>query len=231
MNTRLDTRKEQLLAFVVREHSRSAQPVASEIVRGKAGLDISPATIRAEMAALERAGFLKQPHTSAGRVPTEAGYRYYVANCLEHQNVEHDIQAMRNVFQERHENEDEARLKILARELARTIEEGVFVGFAPQSSYYTGLSYLFDQPEFQSVDMVRHMGEMVDNLDRIIAELFEEVAPGVQVYVGEDSPFGAQCGTVLLRPGQDQPMMGVLGPMRMDYDRTIALMKALENIL
>jgi heat-inducible transcriptional repressor len=226
---KLDTRKAELLAFVVREHSRSAQPVASEVVKEKAGLDLSPATIRNEMAELEKEGFLRQPHTSAGRVPTEAGYRYYVTNCLETQNVEQDVAAMRNVFGEHHE--DEARLKMLARQLARTIEEGVFVGFAPQSTYYTGLAYLFDQPEFESVDLVRQVGEIIDNLDRVVAELFDEIAPGVQVYVGSENPFGEHCGTVLLRTGSAQPMMGVLGPIRMDYDRTIAMMKALQNIL
>jgi len=227
--SRLDTRKEELLAFVIREYSKTAEPIASESVKERANLGISPATIRNEMAELEREGYLRQPHTSAGRVPTEAGYRYYVTNCLEAQNVEQDVAAIRHVFGEH--PEDEARLKMLARELARTIEEGVFVGFTPQSTYYTGLSYLFGQPEFESQDLVRHLGDIIDNLDKIVAELFEEVVPGVQVYVGEDSPFGAQCGTVLLRPGTDRPMMGVLGPMRMDYDRTIAMMKGIERIL
>ena len=217
------------MAFVVREHSRSAEPVASEAVREGAGLEVSPATIRAEMAELERAGYLKQPHTSAGRVPTEAGYRYYIANCVEEKNVERGAHTFTDAV--RGGEEKEVRMKRLARELAGEIHEGVFVGFAPQSSFYTGLSYLFDQPEFESVDLVRHMGEIMDNLDEIVAELFEETTSGVQVFVGSENPFGVHCGTVLLRAGADQPMMGVLGPMRMDYDRTIAMMRMLEKIL
>lgn len=226
---RLDTRKEQLLAFVVREHSRTAEPVASEVVREKAGLDVSPATIRAEMAALEKAGYLKQPHTSAGRVPTEEGYRYYIGNCMEEKNVEQDVDALRNTM---HAGDEQgARMKRLAQKLASEVREGVFVGFPPSSAYYTGLSYLFDQPEFESQALVRHLGDIIDNLDTIVAELFEEIRPGVQVYVGGDNPFGENCGTVLLRAGQDQPMMGVLGPIRMDYDRTIAMMRMLEKML
>lgn len=226
---RLDTRKEQLLAFLVREHSRTAEPVASDIVRDKAGLEISPATIRAEMAALEKAGYLRQPHTSSGRIPTEAGYRYYIANCVEEKNMAHDVSVFTDAT--RGGEEKEVRMKRLARELAGEIHEGVFVGFSPQSTFYTGLSYLFDQPEFESVDLVRSMGEIVDNLDQIIAELFEEETQGVQVYVGSENPFGEHCGTVLLRAGQDRPMLGVLGPMRMDYDRTIAMMKGIEHLL
>ena len=228
---RLDARKEQLLAFVVREYSRSAQPVSSEVVRDKAGLEVSPATIRAEMVALDKIGYLKQPHTSAGRAPTEAGYRYYIANCMEEQPVTREVSAFINTNTVRGGEEKEVRMKRLARELAGEIHEGVFVGFAPQSTFYTGLSYLFDQPEFESVDLVRHMGEIMDNLDHIVAELFEEATPGVQVYVGSENPFSMHCGTVLLRAGQDQPMMGVIGPMRMDYDRTIAMVRMLEKIL
>lgn len=226
---RLETRKEQLLSFVVREHSRTAQPVASEAVREKAGLELSPATIRNEMAALEKAGYLSQPHTSAGRVPTESGYRYYIQNCMEDKNVARDVGAFTQTIGSGEDNQ--ARLKRLARELASEIREGVFVGFAPQSTFYTGLAYLFEQPEFESVNLVRNLSEIIDNLDRIVANLFEEVRPGVRVYVGSENPFGENCGTVLLCSGSDQPMMGVLGPMRMDYERTVAMMKEIERLM
>lgn len=222
------------MAAVVREHAGTAEPVASDAMRQKAGLDLSTATIRNEMVALEKQGYLCQPHTSAGRVPTEAGYRYYVTHCLakaDVADVASDFMSDTSGTQGVALRDSEARLKQLARELASEMREGVFVGFAPQSTFYTGLSYLFDQPEFESVDFVRHIGDIVDNLDRIIAKLFEEVAPGVQVYVGSENPFGAQCGTVLLWAGTDQPMMGVLGPMRMDYDRAIGMMKELERLM
>ncbi|MBI2551682.1 hypothetical protein HYW17_00065 [Candidatus Uhrbacteria bacterium] len=223
----LDGRKAQLLSAVVKEYARTAQPVASGHLQEELG--VSSATVRNEMAELERGGYLRQPHTSAGRVPTEEGYRYYVAHCLEEQNVKNEVDEMQATV--RPALPHEARMKRLARELASEMREGVFIGFTPQSSYYTGLSYLFDQPEFESVDFVRHIGDIVDNLDQIVAKLFEEVAPGVQVYVGSENPFGAQCGTVLLRTGIDRPMMGVLGPMRMDYDRAIGMMKGLGRIL
>ena len=231
MSIRLDFRKEQLLAAVVREHAKSAEPVSSDSMKDKAGLDVSGATIRNEMVALEKAGYLRQPHTSAGRVPTEAGYRYYVTHCLEAQDVKEEVDEMQATVCSA--LQQEARMKQLARELASEMREGVFVGFTPQSSYYTGLSYLFEQPEFESVDFIRHIGDIVDNLDRIVAELFEEVTPGVQVYVGSENPFGAQCGTVLLRAGTDRAMtmMGLVGPMRMDYDRAIGMMKELERLM
>lgn len=223
---KLDTRREELLKAVVREHARTAEPVASEHLKG--GLGVSSATVRAEMAALEKAGYLRQPHTSAGRVPTEEGYRYYVANCLEEQDVDEDMKALQKMAKVA--GDAETQMKQLARSLAQKLSEGVFIGFAPQSTYYTGLAYLFAQPEFESVDLMRQVGDIIDNLDRIVARLFDEVAPGVRVYVGSENPFGEHCGTVLLRAGSDQPMMGVLGPMRMNYDRTIGVMRGLERL-
>lgn len=78
MNDQLDSRKEEILRAIVEEYITSAEPVGSQRVTKAAGLRVSSATIRNDMAALERDGFLAQPHTSAGRVPTDKGYRYFV---------------------------------------------------------------------------------------------------------------------------------------------------------
>ncbi|MHB8380311.1 MAG: heat-inducible transcriptional repressor HrcA [Acidimicrobiales bacterium] len=74
----LDARKATILEAVVVEHVDTAQPVGSSSVAQNADLVVSPATVRTEMVALEREGYLAQPHTSAGRVPTDKGYRYFV---------------------------------------------------------------------------------------------------------------------------------------------------------
>lgn len=74
----LDARKATILEAVVVEHIDTAQPVGSSAVAASADLQVSPATVRSEMVALEREGYLAQPHTSAGRIPTDKGYRYFV---------------------------------------------------------------------------------------------------------------------------------------------------------
>jgi heat-inducible transcriptional repressor len=74
----LDERKAAILRAVVEEYIRTAQPVGSAAVAHAPGLSVSPATVRNEMGALERDGYLAQPHTSAGRVPTDKGYRFFV---------------------------------------------------------------------------------------------------------------------------------------------------------
>ncbi|HVC26351.1 MAG TPA: heat-inducible transcriptional repressor HrcA [Acidimicrobiales bacterium] len=76
----LDARKSAILRKVVTEHIETAQPVGSSHVVQDPAIDVSPATVRSDMAALEREGYLTHPHTSAGRIPTDKGYRFFVDN-------------------------------------------------------------------------------------------------------------------------------------------------------
>src|SRR5688572_10274873 len=78
MSDQLDERKARVLHAVVDEYIRTAQPVGSQSIAASSGLGVSSATIRNDMAFLEREGYLRQPHTSAGRVPTDKGYRFFV---------------------------------------------------------------------------------------------------------------------------------------------------------
>jgi heat-inducible transcriptional repressor len=79
----LTERTQKILAYVVQEYVETAQPVGSETLVRKRGLRVSSATIRNELAELEEMGYLTHPHTSAGRVPTEKGYRYFVESLME----------------------------------------------------------------------------------------------------------------------------------------------------
>lgn len=75
-------RQRLVLGLVVREYTRTATPVGSKSLVAQYGLDVSSATVRNDLARLEELGLVRQPHTSAGRVPTEAGYRYFVENIM-----------------------------------------------------------------------------------------------------------------------------------------------------
>lgn len=78
----LTPRQELILGLVVRDHLKHGRPVGSNAVVQSGEVDCGPSTVRAELAALENAGFLTHPHTSAGRVPTESGYRYYAESLI-----------------------------------------------------------------------------------------------------------------------------------------------------
>src|SRR3954467_11938182 len=82
MRIQLSDRQRDLLCHVVEEYVSTRQPVGSKTLVERAGLGVSPSTVRHELAELERFGLLAHPHTSAGRLPTEAGYRLYVDELL-----------------------------------------------------------------------------------------------------------------------------------------------------
>lgn len=79
----LTERQQQILQIVVEHYISEAEPVGSRVVSKRGGMPYSPATIRNEMADLEEMGYLEQPHTSAGRIPSEKGYRYYVDRLVQ----------------------------------------------------------------------------------------------------------------------------------------------------
>jgi len=83
----LSPRRNQVLKLIVEEYVSSAEPVGSETVARRFGQDISSATVRNEMAVLEDLGLIYQPHTSAGRIPTDQGYRYYIEHLMDHYDL------------------------------------------------------------------------------------------------------------------------------------------------
>jgi heat-inducible transcriptional repressor len=99
----LDDRKAAILRAVVEEYIQTAQPVGSAAVSQIPGLSVSPATVRNEMGALERDGYLAQPHTSAGRIPTDKGYRFFVDKLAPRGRLDHgQSQQVRTFFAAAH---------------------------------------------------------------------------------------------------------------------------------
>jgi heat-inducible transcriptional repressor len=116
----LTERQKFILALVIREFVESTQPVGSKTLVDSYNLDFSPATVRNEMAALTEAGYLQQPHTSAGRSPTEEGYRFFVSQLMGHTILPEQIQRtiQHQFYQARHDFDQWMRLaaSILARQ-------------------------------------------------------------------------------------------------------------------
>jgi len=92
--SQITVRQEQILKIIVREYVQNGQPIGSKTLVDTYKLDISPATVRNEMAALEKQGYLAHPHTSAGRVPTELGYRYFVRKLMDETELRPDEKLM-----------------------------------------------------------------------------------------------------------------------------------------
>jgi heat-inducible transcriptional repressor len=115
----LDDRKNKVLQAVIEDYVATAEPVGSRTIARKYHLGVSPATIRNEMSDLEDLGFLEQPHTSAGRVPSDRGYRYYVDCLMEARDIEaKDSELIRRTFERKIREID-----TLVRETARLLSD------------------------------------------------------------------------------------------------------------
>ncbi len=123
----LSERQSRILELVVREYVEAASPVGSQLIYRKHRLNASPATIRNEMADLEERGYLTHPHTSAGRVPTEQGYRYYVETLMQEEELAWDEQqTIRHQFHQV-ERGQEAWVHLAASILAHAVGNAAVV--------------------------------------------------------------------------------------------------------
>lgn len=229
-------RQKQILSAIIEQYAEVAVPVGSSLLAKV--FDVSSATIRAEMAELERAGFIAQPHTSAGRVPTDKGYRYYVNSLSEVQETS---------LEKRQERALAARMQ-KAGLPERTIRNAVDtlvelthnLGLATIGNqlYMSGLSNLFGQPEFIGGSQVQQVARLLDNLEPWL----REAAPNepLSVYIGSENPIGRSAGVSLIisrfrSPFSDHSYIGTLGPTRQSYRDVMALVahtgRTLEEVL
>lgn len=223
-------RKKKVLKKIVEEYIRKARPISSGSLARKDFPKLSSATLRNEMLDLTNEGFLFQPHTSAGKIPTENAFRFFLENFLEEKEIPHLEKDIFLHIKERF-TEKRKRIKELAKRLAEISGEAVVVAFSKDDFYYTGLSYLFRQPEFKDLSLVRDISEIIDHLDETMKNIFDKIKE-VEILIGDKNPFGNKCGIILdkLELDNQKIILGLLGPIRMDYSRNLSLVKFIKKI-
>ncbi|MBI2636667.1 MAG: hypothetical protein HYW81_00525 [Parcubacteria group bacterium] len=223
----MDERKQKLLQHIIEAHIKTAQPVGSSLIVEEYLTDVSGPTVRNWMQELEREGFITHPHTSAGRVPTEAGYRIYIEQMLPERPLSSRHQ---KALSEARNGTSVDGIKAIAKKSAELSGEAVVVGFSPNNVYYTGLSNIFAKPEFSTHDSVVGISRIIDHLDEVMSGIGARLDGDISVLLGSDNPFGSECGSVLTL-GRGGMVFGFIGPMRMDYGANIAFLKHIKSLL
>lgn len=225
----INNRQKSILIALIKEHIKTAQAVSSGFLVDKYNLDISSATARNEMAELEKLGYVFQPHTSAGRIPSEKAYKYYVSNFLEEKRKE------KKYFKDLDEKflNSEEGFKKVAKMMAEISNNAVFWAFHKNNLYYTGISNLFLQPEFRESEAIYDTSAVIDRMEEIIVDIFDKLDLGENILIGNDNPFGDFLSVVILKYNcrRQVGVMGILGPMRMDYKKNLELIVFLKNKL
>lgn len=224
-----------ILAAIIEQYAEIAAPVGSVMLAKLFG--VSSATIRSEMVRLEEAGYIMQPHTSAGRIPTDKGYRAYVNNLTEAQLAETpklDRGAM--ALEARVQSQQSRADRAIRGAVDSLVELTHNLGIATigDELYMNGISTLFSQPEFLRGNHVQQVAKLLDNLDPWL----REAAPNepLNVYIGSENPVGKSSGASLIiskfrSPFSDHSYIGVLGPTRQNYSRTMRLVRHAGTML
>jgi transcriptional regulator of heat shock response len=234
----LDARKAQVLRAVVHDYIRTGEPVGSGTVADRAGLGVSPATIRSEMAALEEMGYLVQPHTSAGRAPTDHGYRFYVDHLprrrwltlLQRQEID-------GFF-------DDAPLEVeeLARRAAVLLSKVTRYGAIaePPHAHHVfvgGVANIAREAAFERRETLTRLFELLEQEETLLRMLRGVSFDGdVVVRIGRENPVRAlREASLVVAPylvdGEPAGTVAVLGPTRMAYPVAMAAAGAVARRL
>ncbi len=246
----LTERQKEILFAIIEQYAEVATPVGS-VTLAKL-FDVSSATIRAEMAKLESFGLIAQPHTSAGRIPTDAGYRYYVNSLVEESETQYSgpsrtptedyprLEAPKNnrsthVLEVRVSSQAtaEATIKSVVDSLVE-LTGNLGLGTIGNQLYLAGISRLLTQPEFVDLARVQAVAKLLDNLEPWL----REAAPGepLNIFIGKENPIGKSSGVSLIiskfrSPFSDNSYIGVLGPTRQNYQKVMSLVRQAGEML
>ena len=241
----LTARQTSLLKTIIDEYIETAEAVGSENLDKKYNLGVSPATIRNEMVALTKAGYLKQPHTSAGRIPTPTAMKFYIDQLMEEKQMSlvDEVKAKEEVWDSRDDIDelmDEAThaLASRTRSLAVAALRDLPAGRQGKKDRFwqAGHSYIFENPEFAELSACQSLFsifEEFDKLDRLFFG-FESASP-LEVLFGEELgiPELAPTGIVSThfnikgKPGA----LGIIGPARANYATVIPILRYFGNLI
>ena len=232
----LTERQKNLLRAVIEKYIETAESIGSETIEKEASLGVSPATIRNEMVRLTSLGYLKQPHTSAGRIPTSMGMKFYVDQLMEEKTLSlKDEVAIKDELTE--ENEPfEKLIRHTTRVLADQTHSLAIATDEQGSLYAAGMANILDMPEFYDIDITRSVLAMLDHaelIQQIIAQIRAEEQ--LRILFGEELgiPLLEPCGFVVTRYQMQnhRGVLGIVGPSRLNYQTVIPTIRYFSQLL
>ncbi|MDD5145300.1 MAG: hypothetical protein PHF44_00400 [Candidatus Pacebacteria bacterium] len=241
MEIKLTDRQKKILDIVVKEYVDSAQPVSSQLLEKKHNFGVSPATLRAEMQKLTDKGFLLQPHTSAGRIPTDKGYRFFVNDLLKEtspaasQSGGQGKNTLEMKNWEGEKSDDVFRfIQNLTRQLAEETRALALNYLDGEDMFWKeGWEEVLKEPEFSDQENILNFTELLKDFEGNIEKL--EKNPGVNIYIGKENPLPKAKNFSVISshyrlPNGKEGFISILGPKRMAYEKNIDLINSLMRL-
>lgn len=237
MTDGLTARQTQILKAIIDEYIVSTEAVGSESLDKKYSLGISPATIRNEMVALTKAGYLKQLHTSAGRVPTPMAMKFYINQLMEEKQLSlaDEVKAKEEVWDAR--GDLESLLAEATKSLAQKTQSLALAATDEGKVWRAGYANVFINPEFADLDVCSGLFSFLEEAERIRQLFFTLANPesSIDVFFGDEIgwPGLASIGVVATHftaKGKNGAL-GVVGPFRLSYATIIPTLKYFSNMI
>jgi len=234
-----EERKKRVLQAIVKHFVQTAEPVGSNTILVSYQFHVSPATIRNDMMSLEKEGYLFQPHTSAGRVPTDKGYRLYVDEIADYEKARKEaIKALTNI-KERHQVQKVREKLYDGVQLLSKSTNLVSFATTPDNprTFFLGMSNVLKQPEFtnnsvQACEVIEVL-EKGDNFVQTLASL--DITDKVKAFIGEENILSQiqSCSIIVTKYHADdhEGYIGLLGPKRMNYAFNIVILEEVKKLL
>ena len=231
------SRLENVLEHIITAYIELGIPVGSVTLRDRANLDYSPATIRNIMSELEEMGYIAQPHTSAGRIPTDSGYRYYLDRIMQPESVKESDKDRIYCVCDTSKDELDILLEKMSKLLSEMSSETSLVLF-PKSKKNTlreiklvsfGWYHLFQQPEFKDTSKTNRLLKVIEDKEELLDSVESGIAgKQIRVFVGAENRCSQikDCSVVLSGYGADDEStgaIGVIGPTRMPYKSVVPI--------
>ena len=232
----MNKRQQKIIAAVIEEYTNTAVPVSSEILVKKYIHGVSPATVRNDMVLLEEEGFLYQPHVSAGRIPTDKGYRYFVEEVMKDRELSKEDQnkMQSEMLKLKAQN---TRLMRTTAKLLSSFSGGLAISALEKNFSDFGVQELLQNPEFKEIDEFCKIAEVLDYIDENVASILKQVKSGeTQIFIGDDNPIKkiANCSMVVspyeTKKGE-KGILAIIGPKRMKYAKNKSVIDYMKKLL
>lgn len=231
----MDIRKQKILATIVKEYSETANPVGSKELVDKYNFRESSATIRNEMAELEKTGFISQPHKSAGRVPTDKGYRFFVNELMRRFELSEKERRLLKSELVKLQLQHEQLGRSISHLLAQVSGSAAFA-LLPNQSSATGLSHIIGEPEFADAKTMKQVAQLLENIDDSASKLIKKSDVTAEAIIGGESPVPVPknlsliVSNVKLKDGK-KGVIGIIGTKRMSYAKNLSIIEYLAKLI
>ncbi|MEK7618559.1 MAG: hypothetical protein AAB410_05445 [Patescibacteria group bacterium] len=232
----LTNRQAKILAAIVKENSDSGKAVGSKDLADKYSFGLSAPSIRNEMQALEKQDFIKQRHTSAGRVPTDKGYRYFVNQLMDRfkLSLEEQNRLKKELVKLQMAHVEMGRR--IAKLLSESTQQASFA-ILPEEVSTMGLSNILDNPALPAGD-AKEIAKFFDDIDqyaeKMVSDYSGELSPktfiGKELQLSKNSDYSMMVSGLKLPSGK-KGVIGLIGPKSMKYEKNLSLMEYISKLL